>query len=542
MIQKRFSVFSLVLLMTVLAACSGDTFTDPTPIPPPPTTSTEAETAVPPITANPTEMPTETAVEPTPTLRPTVTKTVIDLSQGEIDPPVQVMNSQPLPATSRDLLFLADGAFKQWNHATGQIETIVPGPDPAERLIEPENPFGYFIGDIIGYSTSADGKRAVVARFLSNETVTYTVTENVESSKVISSGYELLFVDMISREVWTLIPDIKYLVDFQLSPDAEQLAIITSELVIDLDPSLAYEQLVENLHLIPTGGGNLGNLRQVHTCRVFCRPIAWHGESNLVAFADGAALWLYNIAADTPEQLLENELPSLDVTTNDDLSFLHTPIAWANNGRYLLIRRGNLNSSTRLVLDISTGTLSAEVAALADGIAAPGVDFLSEVSWMPDDRLLVMRTVAEPRPITPVAELWRFDLASGQLVLDESTPLSEHPLGVMGSTPLEDGRFTFALALPPSTFNVSPAVKNAVGTYLLTSFAEPPGRVNSLPPATTPFSSTKVLWAKDGSGALLEKGSLIFYAPASGEFLFEITAVLGQNPHNFQWQSEIIVP
>ena len=538
MIPKR--LLALFFLTTGwLMACTEGAFTEPTPIPPPPDTNVVAETAVPPTIANPTPVPTELALEPTPTLSPTVTTTVIDLSPGESNPPVQVISSQPLPSSSRDLLFLADGAFKQWNHANGQIETVVAGSDPNTRLTEPENQITHFIGDIFDYSMSADGKRAVVARLLATETITRTLTETDESYEDIEFAYELLFVDMISREVWTLVPQVDNLGEFQLSPDAQQLTFTATGL--DGIPETALdERPPENLYIVATGGGTPSSLRQVYTCQTRCHSLAWHVESNLLAFADGAALWLYNIVASEPEMLLENELPVLDATPIEPGLF-YSPIAWAKNGRYLLIRRGNLNDSTRLVLDVPTGTLSAEAAALADGVAAPDVDFLSEVSWMPDDRLLVVRTVAEPRP-TPVAELWRFDLATGQLLLDESTPLSEHPLGVTGGTPLEDGRFAFALALPPNSFNVPTAVKEAVGTYLLTSFAETPERVNSLPPPTTPLSGTKVLWAKDGSGALLDKEPFTFYAPASGEFLYEITAVLGQNPHRFQWQPEIIVP
>jgi hypothetical protein len=56
-----------------------------------------------------------------------------------------------------------------------------------------------------------------------------------------------------------------------------------------------------------------------------------------------------------------------------------------------------------------------------------------------------------------------------------------------------------------------------------------------------------VFWSRDGSGALLTQAdrpdqSKIFYAPTDGEFLYEMTAVFGQNPHNFQWQPEIVLP
>ncbi|MCA9946273.1 MAG: hypothetical protein KC449_22470, partial [Anaerolineales bacterium] len=145
----------LLVLLTLawLNACTGETFTDPTPIPPPPTTSIGDDTAVIDPTPLPTNLPDETALEPTPTLVPTTTPTATIAATAVTNPPVQVISSQPLPATSRDLLFIADGAFKQWNHATGQIETIVAGPGAASPSAE--NPDVPANGSITAFSMSA---------------------------------------------------------------------------------------------------------------------------------------------------------------------------------------------------------------------------------------------------------------------------------------------------------------------------------------------------------------------------------------------------
>ncbi|MCA9944106.1 MAG: hypothetical protein KC449_11525, partial [Anaerolineales bacterium] len=343
-------------------------------------------------------------------------------------------------------------------------------------------------------------------------------------------------VDIISQEIWTLVPKVDNLIHFDLSPNAQQLAFVASGL--DGIPDATTSQLAaNNLYVLATGGGNANNLRQVYACQLVCLRPTWHIESNLVAFADGDGLWLYNIAANAPDQLLENQLPVLEGPSADPGLF-YTPIAWANNGRYLLLQRSTFNNSTHTVLDVPTGTLAAEVDALVDVYPPP-----TEVSWMLDDRLFVVRTQLEPKPITPIAEIWRFNLDAGQLILEESTPLSGQPMTATGATYLEDGRFAFALDISPSTFNEPPAVQAAIGTYLLTSLIITPKRVNSLPLVNTPpFSRTMIFWTKDGSGALLQNDSSIYYAPTNGDFLYEVTAVFGQNPHAFQWQPEIIVP
>ena len=181
MIPKRLSFLFLLLLNSWLVACTNSTNTEPTLILPTPITNNEENTAVIPTAIIPTEIPEETAVEPTPTLVPTATPTAEPVPAAETDPSVQSISSPPLPAANRDLLFLADGAFKMWNHTSGQIETIVAGADSANRTIDPLAPAESFVGDITSFAMSADGKRAVVARLLAEETVTRSSGPNSNS-------------------------------------------------------------------------------------------------------------------------------------------------------------------------------------------------------------------------------------------------------------------------------------------------------------------------------------------------------------------------
>src|SRR5690606_41687728 len=52
------------------------------------------------------------------------------------------------------------------------------------------------------------------------------------------------------------------------------------------------------------------------------------------AFADEAALWLYNLAASEPELLLENTPYEPGMADVGQIS-IYSPVAWAGNGRYL---------------------------------------------------------------------------------------------------------------------------------------------------------------------------------------------------------------
>lgn len=542
MTKHRLLTLFWLLILASLFACTGDTFSEPTPIPPPPTSSDgQNPPAAATITPAANAAATEPAAEPTPTLVATVIPTTEAVATAVTNPPVHVINSQPLPASSRNLLFLADGAFKRWNQANGQIETIVPGPNPASRVQADDSlPIDAFVGDVTGYATSADGKRAVVARLIGEQPTGESETSLVETS------HELLFVDMVSGEIWTLVPQVDNLGTFGLSPDAQQLAFAATGLdglpdALGSEVDFANgEPLPNNLYVMSTNGGSPGSITQVRDCTGHCFDPVWHIENNLVAFADEAALWLYNIAAREPEMLLENTPYTEGMADVGQIS-IYSPIAWASNGRYLLVWEGLWEGAHSAVLDVPTKAF----ALIPNSFDYDRV-FPAEISWMSDDRLLIWRTQIEDRiEQIPLVELWRFDPTTEQLNLEESATLANLPLGVSGGTYLADGRFAFALHEIPGSDD--PPAAQTSGTYVLTSLAETPERVNSLPPTSTAYLHTQVVWAKDGSGALLVQQprqfeTTVYYAPIDGDFLYEITAVLGQNPHDFRWQPEILVP
>ena len=245
------------------------------------------------------------------------------------------------------------------------------------------------------------------------------------------------------------------------------------------------------------GGGSPGSINQVRDCAGRCFDPVWHIENNLVAFADEAALWLYNIAAREPEMLLENTPYEEGMADVGQIS-IYSPIEWASNGRYLLLWEGLWEGGSRAVYDVPTSTLTEVPNSFV--YAEP---FPTEISWLPDDRLLVWRTRTEANDLTPQAELWRLNLDAAELVLEESAELSDLSLGLSGGTYLEDGRFAFALNVDPSAA-INQTALQAVGVYQLTSLAETPERVNTLPPPDAGILQSDVYCANHGSGANLE--------------------------------------
>ena len=67
-------------------------------------------------------------------------------------------------------------------------------------------------------------------------------------------------------------------------------------------------------------------------------------------------------------------------------------------------------------------------------------EFPTEVMWMPDARLYILRSETGTGTFQPRAELWRFQPEQNTIVMEESVLLSNQNLGAAGGQHLEDGR------------------------------------------------------------------------------------------------------
>lgn len=530
-----------LFLMLLLAACGADEEPSATAILPPPNISSGDEvsagfsTAVattsidlgtsPTTTAVPTD---ESALDPTPTLEPTATTTPTPAATAVTDPPTEAAVANQLPATSRDLLFLADGAFKRWNHANHQIETLLTGPAAADRLREDNSSLNPVIGDITAFSVSTDGKRAAVARLVASQIITTTNAAG-EALPTLTTQHQLLFVDLVSRESWSLVGRVDNLRHLALSPDAQHLAFIGSNLT---DPPTLNEdgQPISHVYFLATGGGNAGPVSTVGACGTFCAPIAWHTDNQIFVWHDEEGVWMRNLSGSQPEKLIQSRSFGLHTQETGQVA-VYSPIAWASNGRFLLLSKGGWEGGSTAVFDVPTQTL----VDIPDSFAYLN-DFPTEVSWMPDGRLLILRPKTNDGHYRPQLEMWRFQPEQNSVVKEETVSLGNEGLAAAGAKHLENGRFAYVL------FAQQPQAQ--AGIYQMVSFSEAPERLNASPAIPFVPHAVKAYWAADGSGVLIAPsgGWRLYYSPASGERLYDLTAVLGAEPHAFHWQPQLIVP
>ncbi|HRQ39696.1 MAG TPA: hypothetical protein PLD25_17445 [Chloroflexota bacterium] len=538
-------VLTWLLALVLLAACSAEPEVEPTPILPPPNVNVGeigtpvgggGDTAVSP-TLEPGQVISGTAVpdaastpEATPTLAATATETGPPAATPVTNPPVQAISGAPLPTISRDLLFLADGALKRWNQRTQQIEVVLPGPVPAARVRENANQWNPVVGDMTDFSVSADGKRAVAARLTAVIPVTRTNTLGGNEYPDVDTQHELWFTDLVSNETWRIVSRVDNLRGLALSPDARHVAFQGAS----LDGNYAVQpsgELVLHVYFLPTGGGAPGSITNAATCNRYCGGLAWHPDNNLFVWNDNTAVWLQNLAGRESEQLIPNR-PFNEQAPDIANVAVYSPIAWANNGRYLLLWKGGWEGGSRAVFDVPTKSL-VDVPDTAVYVN----EFPTEVMWMPDARLFVLRSETGTGAFQPRAELWRFQPEQNTIVKEESVVLSNQNVGAAGGQHLDDGRFAYVLF-------AQDALNTGAGAYHLVSFNETPERVNASPPVPFMPGTATAFWSKDGYGVLImtQEYGRVYYAQADGDYLYDVTAVLGAEPHAFHWQPEIVVP
>jgi hypothetical protein len=474
---------------------------------------------------------TDATLQLTPTLEATATATSTPGATPVTDPPVQAITSGTMPAASRDLLFLADGAFKRWNHNTGQIEVLLPGPVPSSRIREDASQSNPVVGDLTDFSVSADGQRAVIARLTASTPITRTNTAGEgHQYPDIDTQHELWFMDLVSNQTWRIVSRVDNLGEVALSADARHVAFQGAS----LDGGYAMQESGEpilHVYFLPTGGGTPGPITDVAACEGFCGSLAWHPDNNLFVWNDSTAVWLQNLAAQESEQLIQNH-PFDEQTADVGQTAVYLPISWAHNGRYLLLAKGGWEGSGRTVFDVPTRAL----VDVPDTWIYANI-FPPEVSWMPDDRLLLLRSEEEVGQVgRPQMELWRFQPDQNAIVQEETVVLSNQNWGAAGAQHLRDGRFAYVL------FSDQPHLD--AGAYHLTSFSETPERINASPPVQFWPGAAMAVWSEDGYGVMMSSTSdgRVYYAQAEGDYLYDVTAVLGAEPHAFHWQPEIVPP
>ena len=507
----RSKLFLIIILLFAVAsvsvACNGEEEPATLEMPPTPTLS--------PAVVTQGEEASATGGGPVSTplpITPATTATAVPPATATTSPPVM----DGLPATSHDLLFLADGALKLWRHAPAQIDTLMMGatavsPEeyPGQRIRQP------LVGDVAGLSVSSDGAHAVIAKLMSE--TPYIITPGQPFTNTVGT-YEITFLNVATGEQRPLIPAIHnpLIPEFTIAPDGQTLAI--SGLGVGSLEGIALGAEMEGtLYVMKTAVNSIPTA--IDTCANACSNVVWHNDGNLFVYGNQDGLKMFNLAATAPELLVDGK-----ATDEHPWGKHFTPISWANNGRSLLTWYSQyIEGSERAVFDMPTKNV----------IPVPNsgayVGPFAQMEWMYDARLFVVRQNDSQQAI---GETMRVDGDNNQIILDETVMLSTDTSYPAAPMHWENGRFAYALFNVNSDFGE--ANGNSSGLYQRISFNEDAERLNDTPSLTDFFIDSA--WEKEsGSSLVFSDRGTMWYLPTDGVGMMNMETAVGGNAHSFNW-------
>ena len=384
---------------------------------PQPTATAEQEIVIERPSATPTAtMPPDESPTMTPTLVPSSTPSAT---------PTKIIGANvvtALPTVSHDLLVVADGSLKLWNHETGQIEILL-----ASLATEaaPDE-----IGSISRFSIDAAGENLIASRLVGENPPTHN----------------LIKFNLVTKEHQVLIYNIPYLLDFEISPDGLQTAYIVG----DPETFDSYWGVPSTGKIYTTAIAANQTPEQIGSCsnmdtngeiqtKPICMRLVWSPDSKHISWADHLGIWEYDLNLSGLHLLHESYYGIREDALKTEV---FRPIDWSPSGRYLRLSMGHYEGSSESILDTQTGQLF-EIPDTFFHVGIPG----SSVSWMQDERLFVVRSKREGNPFRKYnnsAEIWHIPTDTEELILDWSTNIPTNPrVYLTQATQLQDGTLAF---------------------------------------------------------------------------------------------------
>ncbi len=429
---------------------------------------------------------------------PTPTQPLPTLSAPPTTVPIQSVRLDHLPKISHDLVFVNDFALKRWDHLSGKIE-ILTGPANASGSqglfpISFSAGGGLPVGGVGRFSVSTDGQKIVFER----------------RGKPNVPYFEIALLDMKTRQITTLLPNYGG-GEISLSPDGEWLGFLADHLYA--------VRITDSKQRLDFG-----------SCS--CSRFWWLPDSQTILWNSKTGMWSTQ-PGQPGHRVARNELAT---PTSGEALAIH-PYSLSPGGRYILtgisapIEGGSIG-----VVDIQTG----RVAELKDSFQY--VEPVIELSWLQDDRLLVIRDSRAFDTALPSAEVWHLDpTQDSMLIRDVAFALGfESSIKATALTQLSDGRLMFAAV---DTSGITSTVQ---GLYTLDLQTQTVHKLNNLPADLFEFKADDsiytivVIWSPDGTEAiaatapsLISRG--IYYIPLDGGPISELRQALGSNAAGFTW-------
>lgn len=395
------------------------------------------------------------------------------------------------------LLFQTGDHLALWDRINNQARTLVDG--------------------VLDFTLSANGQFAVILR---NSRLGTTLTE---------PRFNLDLYQFQTGKTRPLVSEITRPGLFTLSADGKWLAYS-----LNSDPALIIVVSTEN----PNQSFSLGTCQ--NPVGEPCNSLSWSPDGRALAWSDERGLWLSTIAANSAQLIHDNQVAVMD--PKGQINTYQTAfqnLEWSADGRFILLSVAPVGSqaSWQAVVDCRTGFLASATDTFA---MKPGE---VHTRWFSTNELIVAHASEVFTHTPPFIHIWRVIptnpalLVSGQRIelYSDEFPFSR---AASKSIPIHHLDWLAPTTLPGKVW-VGVKLEAAEAEPVLFSLDLTTQKLSKF--LTLPLDASQVIWAPDGSGAIViaERGHIYFMSTANREMI-DLRAALGGEIRRLHWLPPVI--
>ncbi len=432
--------------------------------------------------------------------RPTATPTAFPLNNATITP-------SPAPTSSSDLLFLSQSKLMRWDHVTQFATLLVDRVADFTALVDPFSAYQQPI-----HADMAVKKFPRLIALLRSHEVTANGIEL----------YDLEILDLETKLMTTLLEEIPRIYAMQFTLQGDRLVYIDREIddqIIVTKTASGSEPLV------------------IATCHrdgeLTCQDAWWSPDGRSLVWSDAEGIWLADDRTSGSRKIQSNLIKILDPKKQEsEINVSFEIISWSPDNRFILVK---IIPSAQGVQWFSL--LDTRQPRLID---IPGTaDFSTpaeKIAWTFTGNLMLAQAGNPESKQDPVLKFWQIVPTNNSvLVAGDHLNLAHDP-----STGLRES-YTQQIVCPIWLQHVAP---NTIRLGLVNPDGQSQAFLAELnlekniltQRMAIPGDTEKILWAPDGSGALiLGKHGQIVFASLNNQELFDLLSVIEQDAHSFLW-------
>lgn len=420
------------------------------------------------------------------TLSPTQAARATSLA-ATLNPPTPTITRTRRPILSSELLYLAGGKLMRWDHLTGYASLL------ADR--------------VEAFSVSANGREIILLR-------PHYITANGENL------YDLDLLDFSTKQVHSLLEKIPRFHQITISPDGKWVVYIDQE-----NGGLVHARRTDT----PNHHVELGECQQ--QTEVHCQRLLWSPDSRYVVWSETRGIWTSAPSLANPQLLHAPRVDVLDPkgkTTSVDVVL--EALSWSPLGRFVLVRAIPSPQGVRWyeILDTRLGRMTSIPG--SSEFTTPSVDLY----WMQDGSFLVADGSESQGSEPFTLQSWSIVPTNNQVLLPGKTyELRSNDFPTIPiTTSNQNVRLTWLSQQDSETLALGIWVAASTSPTLF-QMSLYDGKLLKI--VDLPIGSSQVLWAPDGSGALIiGQSSQVFWLSRSKE-LRDLNSILGNDASTFFW-------